>query len=90
MQAIRPWRLPPLRRMAPGFWAAVARMKQHEQLYMARITDHQVTRVNLLCGLSDDELSPAALATRVVMADCVRDLVQSGAWQGVSISPVAS
>jgi len=26
----------------------------------------------------------------VVMADCVRDLVQSGAWQGVSISPVAS
>jgi LysR family tcuABC transcriptional regulator len=71
-------------------WAAVARMKQHEQLYIARITDHQVTRVNLLCGLSDDELSPAALATRVVMADSVRDLVQSGAWQGVSISPVAS
>lgn len=72
-------------------WAAVARMSQEqESLYMARITDHQVTRVNLLCGLSDDELSPAALATRVVMADCVRGLVQSGAWQGVSISPPAS
>ena len=69
-------------------WAAVARMtSEGEPLYMARITDHQVTRVNLLCGLSDDELSPAALATRVVMADCARSLVQSGAWQGVSISP---
>lgn len=68
-------------------WAAVARMgPEREQLYMARISDHQVKRVNLLCGLSDDELSPAALATRVVLADCVRTLVQSGAWQGVSIS----
>jgi LysR family tcuABC transcriptional regulator len=72
-------------------WAAVARMDpEREPLYMARITDHQVTRVNLLCGLSDDELSPAALATRVVMADCARSLVQSGAWQGVSISPAVA
>jgi len=70
-------------------WAAVARMVQERDLlYMARIADHQVTRVNLLCGLSDDELSPAALATRVVMGDCVRGLVQSGAWQGVTLSPV--
>jgi LysR family transcriptional regulator, regulatory protein for tcuABC len=70
-------------------WAAVARMVQERDLlYMARITDHQVTRVNLLCGLSDDELSPAALATRVVMGDCVRGLVQSGAWQGVTLGPV--
>jgi LysR family tcuABC transcriptional regulator len=71
-------------------WAAVARTAQERDLlYMARISDHQVTRVNLLCGLSDDELSPAALATRVVLADCARALVQSGAWQGVVISPVA-
>jgi LysR family transcriptional regulator, regulatory protein for tcuABC len=70
-------------------WAAVARMVQERDLlYMARIADHQVTRVNLLCALSDDELSPAALATRVVMGDCVRGLVQSGAWQGVTLSPV--
>jgi LysR family tcuABC transcriptional regulator len=70
-------------------WAAVSRMAQEgDSLYTARITDHQVTRVNLLCGLSDDELSPAALATRVVMGDCVRALVQSGAWQGAVISPL--
>lgn len=68
-------------------WAAVARMgAAGEHLYMARISDHQVKRVNLLCGLSDEELSPAALATRVVLADCVRTLVQSGTWQGVALN----
>ena len=33
---------------------------------------------NGLCSLSDDELSPAALAARVVLADCARELVKSG------------
>jgi len=71
-------------------WAAVSRMgPERDQLYMARISDHQVRRVNLLCGLSDDELSPAALATRVVMADCARSLVQVGAWLGAAISALA-
>ena len=71
-------------------WAAVSRMgPERDKLYMARISDHQVRRVNLLCGLSDDELSPAALATRVVMADCARSLVQGGAWLGAAISSVA-
>lgn len=68
-------------------WAAVARLAQgREALYMARISDPGVQRVNLLCGLSEDELSPAALATRVVLLDCVRTLVHSGAWQGVALS----
>ncbi|MBM3397111.1 MAG: LysR family transcriptional regulator [Betaproteobacteria bacterium] len=71
-------------------WAAVARMRHGlDLLYMARIADHQVSRVNWLCGLSDDELSPAALATRVVIGDCVRELVRSGVWMGASISPVS-
>jgi LysR family tcuABC transcriptional regulator len=68
-------------------WAAVARMPDaQEQLYMARISDHKVKRLNILCGLSDDELSPAALAARVVLTDCMRSLVQSGAWQGAVLS----
>lgn len=71
-------------------WAAVARMSDvSDKLYMARIVDHQVRRVNLLCGLSDDELSPAALATRVVIGDCVRGLVRSGIWLGAGISAPA-
>jgi LysR family tcuABC transcriptional regulator len=68
-------------------WAAVARTSDEQnQLYMARISDHKVKRLNLLCGLSEDELSPAALATRVVLTDCVSTLVKSGDWQGVALS----
>jgi LysR family tcuABC transcriptional regulator len=69
-------------------WAAVARQGDAApSLHMARITDHQVKRSNWLCGLSEDELSPAALAARVVLLDCVRTLVGSGAWQGAAMSP---
>ncbi|MDP3617703.1 MAG: LysR family transcriptional regulator, partial [Rhodoferax sp.] len=32
-----------------------------------------------------DELSPAALATRVVLADCARALVRSGQWRGARL-----
>jgi LysR family tcuABC transcriptional regulator len=72
-------------------WAAVARMQgATDRLCMTRITDDQVKRVNFLCGLSEDELSPAALATRVVMTDCVRSLVRSGVWLGASLSVPAS
>jgi LysR family tcuABC transcriptional regulator len=68
-------------------WSAVARFADaSERFDMARITDAQVQRVNLLCGLSDDELSPAALAARVVMSDCVKQLVQSGQWTGARLS----
>jgi len=68
-------------------WAAVARQADAAQaLHMARITDHQVRRSNVLCSLSDDELSPAALAARVVLVDCVRELVGSGAWVGAALS----
>jgi LysR family tcuABC transcriptional regulator len=68
-------------------WAAVARMNSPEtNLYMGRISDHKVKRVNLLCGLSDGELSPAALAARVVINDCVSTLVKEGAWQGVVLN----
>jgi LysR family tcuABC transcriptional regulator len=45
-----------------------------------------VRRVNLLCSLADDELSPAALATRAVLAECVRELVEQGRWIGARLS----
>ena len=71
-------------------WAAVARhVDSFQNLHMARITDHRLKRTNWLCGLSDDELSPAALAARVVLADCVRTLVRTGIWQGASLSAKA-
>ncbi len=68
-------------------WAALGRVHQAAQcLQWAEITDAQVHRSNALCSLSDDELSPAALATRVVLADCARALVRSGAWEGTRLA----
>ncbi|MBT9474556.1 LysR substrate-binding domain-containing protein [Polaromonas sp.] len=68
-------------------WAALGRVHKAAQcLQWAEITDAQVHRSNALCSLSDDELSPAALATRVVLADCARALVRSGAWEGTRLA----
>lgn len=66
----------------PG--AATAR-HAGEGLRRSQITDAHVGRRNLLVSLSDDELSPAALAARVVMADTARRLVQEGAWAGARL-----
>ncbi|MNF16634.1 hypothetical protein D3C80_2197420 [compost metagenome] len=51
---------------------------------MVPIADAHVGRRNLLASLSDDELSPAALAARVVIVDVARDLVRTGQWPGAS------
>jgi len=67
-------------------WAALGRVHHAAQcLQWAEIMDPQVRRSNALCSLSDDELSPAALATRVVLADCARELVRSGTWEGTQL-----
>jgi LysR family transcriptional regulator, regulatory protein for tcuABC len=49
---------------------------------VAEISDARVRRLNSLCSLSDDELSPAALAVRVTLAECARGLVEAGLWEG--------
>jgi len=54
---------------------------------VSQVADAQARRANALCSLSDDELSPAALAARVVLADCVRALVAEGRWRGAKLSP---
>ncbi len=71
--------------LQPG--SALARFSDAGQrFHMARISDPLVRRQNLLCSLADDELSPAALATRVVLLDCARTLVRQGDWFGASLS----
>ena len=67
-------------------WAAVGRYPDAEtRFHLAQIDDPQAGRQNLLCSLSDDELSPAALALRVVLADTARGLVRSGEWRGARL-----
>ncbi|KOF55362.1 LysR family transcriptional regulator, partial [Achromobacter sp. DMS1] len=61
----------------PG--SAVARLHPG-QIRMVRIDDEQLFRSNLLVSLSDEELSPAALAARLVLADVSRGLAREGRW----------
>lgn len=66
-------------------WASMGRYADAaERFEWSRITDKDALRTNLLCSLSEDELSPAALAARVVLIDCVRQLVRGGAWAGTA------
>lgn len=70
-------------------WAALAAYtglpKAAERFTWSEIADPMVRRVNAICSLSDDELSPAALAARVVLADCAREMVTSKQWLGVKL-----
>lgn len=68
-------------------WAALGRFPDASQrFHLSEISDRQARRLNSLCTLSDDELSPAALAARVVLADCARELVRDGRWGGARLS----
>ncbi len=68
-------------------WGAVGRFPDAaERFALSEIRDAGARRLNSLCSLSDDELSPAALAARVVLADCVRELVSDGRWHGTRLS----
>ena len=72
-------------------WAAVGRFADaQERFHLAEIADAQVTRLNSLCSLSDDELSPAALAARVALAACARELVETGRWTGAGLAHLGS
>lgn len=63
----------------PG--AAAARLGE-SGLRIRRIEDKQVIRRNFLVSLPDDDLSPSALATRVVIAKVAKDLVKNNVWPG--------
>ncbi|KGG86945.1 MULTISPECIES: LysR family transcriptional regulator [Comamonas] len=67
-------------------WSAVGMYRDAaERFQWSQIADDSVRRKAALCSLSDDELSPAALASRVVLMDCARQLVQSGGWVGAKL-----
>ncbi|WP_338799042.1 LysR substrate-binding domain-containing protein [Acidovorax sp. DW039] len=66
-------------------WAAMGRYPDAPARFQwARLADAPARRVNLLCSLGDEELSPAALATRVVLRDTARTLVDEGLWPGTA------
>lgn len=55
------------------------------ELKAVEIVNDHVLRRNLLASLSDDELSPAALAVRVTLVDVVKELVKNKSWPGASL-----
>jgi len=78
MNAVRAWHAATIQ---PG---AAAALKGKSGLLLVQIADDHVGRRNLLATLADDELSPAALATRVVITDVARQLVSQHQWRGAS------
>lgn len=60
-------------RLAPGEVVAI------------ELTGRGLRRRSLLASLSDDELSPAALAARVTLRDVARTLVRAGQWPGAQL-----
>ncbi|MBF8669366.1 LysR family transcriptional regulator [Pseudomonas putida] len=66
----------------PG--ATVARAHQ-AGLRVFAIDEAQAQRRNVIVSLTDDELSPAALATRIVLQEVARDLVEQGRWPGARL-----
>ncbi|OZI77808.1 LysR substrate-binding domain-containing protein [Bordetella genomosp. 12] len=67
-------------------WAVMGSVKDAAQRFeWARIQDEDALRINLLCSLKEEDLSPAALAARAVMAECIRQLIGDGIWQGTRL-----
>jgi LysR family tcuABC transcriptional regulator len=66
----------------PG--AALARA-ENAALASVQIADADAVRPNLLVSVSDEELSPAGLAARVVLAETARTLVSEGRWLGATL-----
>ncbi|MFS2160094.1 LysR substrate-binding domain-containing protein [Pseudomonas sp. Pseusp122] len=64
---------------------AAAALEGERGLSLVQIADPHVGRRNLLATLADDELSPAALATRIVICDVARQLVNDRLWPGARL-----
>ncbi|MFX8377755.1 hypothetical protein ABTL70_19930, partial [Acinetobacter baumannii] len=54
------------------------------------LAETYAARPNLITSVSDEELSPAGLAARVVLADVARQLVREGRWPGARLRGEAS
>ncbi|CAJ0771604.1 hypothetical protein R8510_01781 [Ralstonia chuxiongensis] len=66
----------------PG--AALARA-ENATLASVPLAETYAARPNLITSVSDEELSPAGLAARVVLADVARQLVREGRWPGARL-----
>jgi LysR family tcuABC transcriptional regulator len=65
--------------------ASALALLRDDTLGALEVADPQLRRQSLLASLSDDELSPAGLAARVVLAETARGLLDRGEWRGARV-----
>ncbi|EBD1323128.1 tricarballylate utilization LysR family transcriptional regulator TcuR [Salmonella enterica] len=68
--------------LQPG--AAISHL-DNDALRVIGVHNPVLSRPNFLVSLSDDELTPAGLATRVVLTKVMRQLVDAGEWPGATL-----
>jgi LysR family tcuABC transcriptional regulator len=68
--------------LQPG--AAISHLDK-EALRVIGVHNPILSRPNFLVSLSDDELTPAGLAARVVLSKVMRQLVDAGSWPGATL-----
>lgn len=68
--------------LQPG--AAISHLDR-DLLRVIAINNPVLSRPNFLVSLSDDELTPAGLAARVVLTRVMRQLVEAGDWPGATL-----
>ena len=68
--------------LQPG--AAISHL-DNDALRVIGVHNPVLSRANFLVSLSDDELTPAGLAARVVLTKVMRQLVDAGEWPGATL-----
>ncbi|ECY7704597.1 tricarballylate utilization LysR family transcriptional regulator TcuR [Salmonella enterica subsp. enterica serovar Enteritidis] len=68
--------------LQPG--AAISHL-DNDALRVIGVHNPVLSRPNFLISLSDDELTPAGLAARVVLTKVMRQLVDAGEWPGATL-----
>ncbi|EKQ2110205.1 TPA: tricarballylate utilization LysR family transcriptional regulator TcuR [Salmonella enterica subsp. enterica serovar Enteritidis] len=68
--------------LQPG--AAISHL-DNDALLVIGVHNPVLSRPNFLVSLSDDELTPAGLAARVVLTKVMRQLVDAGEWPGATL-----
>lgn len=68
-------------------WSGMCRHRDYAARFrFAEILAAEAQRICTICSLPNEDLSPAAMATRVILAVSARELIRSGAWQGAQES----
>jgi LysR family transcriptional regulator, nitrogen assimilation regulatory protein len=66
-------------------WAAVYNSDQRKALNCRRVADVRLVRPVALCFSDVGQRSPAIEAVALILKNLIRELVESGTWQGVSL-----